>query len=67
MLSMGMRLAPLDFFPKSVLKNKRYHYLNKMARIILCYEDSPDKDIRKRDYKNKGVASFTFIQDEIKK
>ena len=63
----GKETCTVGFLPKSILKDKRYHYLNKMARIILCYEDSPDKDIRKRDYKNKGVASFTFIQDEIKK
>ena len=63
----GKETCTVGFLPKSILKDKRYHYLNKMARIILCYEDSPDKDIRKRDYKNKGVTSFSFIQDEIKK
>ena len=57
----------VGFLPKSILKYKGYHHLNKRARIVLCYQDSPNKELRKRDYQNKGVASFKFIQDEINK
>ena len=57
----------VGFLPKSILKYKGYHHLNKRARIVLCYQDAPNKELRKRDYQNKGVASFTFIQDENNK
>ena len=63
----GKETCTVGFLPKHILEKKRYHHLNKMAKIIICYQDSPDKDIRKRDYKNKGVASFTFIQDQVNK
>ena len=63
----GKEACTVGFLPKIIFKNKKYHHLNKMARIILCYQDSPDKVISKRDYQNKGIASFKFIQDEINK
>lgn len=59
----GTETCTIGFLPRHIVKSRKHKFVGKFAQIIELYDESENETMRRKSYRNKGIASFRMLGD----
>jgi hypothetical protein len=59
----GVESCVVGYLPRNVVVLAKDQYNGRLAQIVELYKDSDNSMVRKKHYRNKGMASFHLVQE----